>query len=175
MKKLLLGLVVLVLAYVVASPWITVYQMKQAADAQDGEQLSEYIDFPSVRQSLKDQLNARVLGEIDKDEDANPMAALGASFAGMVVERMVDAYVTPAAITEMMKGDTPKEAPEKPRDLPPSEPGEEPEPLADARMGYADLNRFVIELEAKDAEDKPAKFVLRRRGMGWQLTEILLP
>ena len=42
--------------YVAAAPYITVYQMKSAAESRDGEALSEHIEFPSVRQSLKDQM-----------------------------------------------------------------------------------------------------------------------
>jgi len=44
--------------YVVTAPYITVHQIGDAAKRQDGEALSEHIDFPSVRQSFKDQANA---------------------------------------------------------------------------------------------------------------------
>lgn len=174
MKKLALVVVVLLLAWAVAAPYLTVYRMKVAADARDGEALSQHIDFPSVRQSFKDQLNARMLGEAKPGEQGSGLKALGASFAGVVVDRMVDAYVTPAAIGEMMRG-APADAPAPTRDESPSPPPDaEQAPLADARMGYRGLSRFVIEVEERQ-KGETAQFVLRRRGLGWQLTEILLP
>src|SRR5690554_1001130 len=90
--------------YMAAAPYITANQMRLAAEAHDGEALSEYIEFPSVRQSLKDQMNVLFLKELSEDEDMqdNPFAALGAAFAGMEVEKMVVAYVTATGITQLM-------------------------------------------------------------------------
>ena len=111
MKKIRVGVavvVILVLAYIFAAPYITIYQMKNAAENHDGEALSEHVDFPVLRQNLKDQMNAMLGKEMAKQAvGGNPFAALGAAFGGMMVEKMVDAYVTPAAITELMKGEKP--------------------------------------------------------------------
>ena len=64
-KKVILGVVMLsAAAYIVAAPYITVYQMKTTAENHDGEALSEYIDFPSVRQSLKEQMNVMVTNKM---------------------------------------------------------------------------------------------------------------
>jgi hypothetical protein len=64
-----IGLVLFaILIYIAASPYITVYQMKSAAERHDGEALSEHIEFPSVRQSLKDQMNAMLMKEMAKDD-----------------------------------------------------------------------------------------------------------
>ena len=61
MKKFILGIIVVIaVGYILATPYLTVYQMKIAAENQDGEALSEHIDFPVLRQNLKDQLNARL-------------------------------------------------------------------------------------------------------------------
>lgn len=162
--------------YMVASPYITANQMRLAAEAHDGEALSEYIEFPSVRQSLKDQMNVLFLKELSEDEGMqdNPFAALGAAFAGMVVEKMVDAYVTPTGITQLMLGENPEpgfdQRDYKKRDKSSSA---EPEPFAKATMAYESFDKFVIRVDTEDGGE--AKFVLRRRGLGWKLTEIILP
>lgn len=155
--------------YIAATPYITVRQMKAAAESRDGGALSEYIEFPSVRQSLKDQMNAMFLREMadDKMKD-NPFAALGAAFAGAIVDKMVEAYVTPAGITELMAGERPKAA----------EPGKAGgnsarEVLSDASMSYESWNKFVVNI--RDESDWEGKLVLRRRGLGWKVTEIVLP
>lgn len=175
--KLLLGMAaVFVVAYIAAAPYITVYQMKSAAESHDGEALSEHIDFPSVRQSLKDQMNVMFAKEMVKDKDMkdNPSAALGTAFAGMVVNKMVDAYVTPAGITQMMVGENPKPAPNNTSTQPatPSE-GAARKPWANASVGYESLNKFVVKI--KDEKGGEIKFVFRRRGIGWKLTQIMIP
>lgn len=155
--------------YVAAAPYITVHQMKSAAESHDGEALSEHIEFPSVRQSLKDQMNAMFMKEMAKDEmKDNPFAALGAAFAGVIVDKMVEAYVTPAGITQLMAGEKPK-------------PGQDAEsgrdsgrkPLEDASMAYESMDKFAVKVKGGTGEE--AKFVLRRRGIGWKLTEIIVP
>jgi len=155
--------------YVAAAPYITVYQMKSAAESHNGEALSEHIEFPSVRQSLKDQMNAMFMKEMAKDEmKDNPFAALGAAFAGVMVDKMVEAYVTPAGITQLMAGEKPK-----PAQGGESGGGSGRKPLSDASMSYESLDKFVVKVKGGTGEE--GKFVLRRRGIGWKLTEIIVP
>lgn len=173
MRKIALGIAAGIFAiYVAAAPYITVYQMKSAAESHDGEALSEHIEFPSVRQSLKDQMNAMFAKNMTEDEQMrnNPFAALGAAFAGMMVDKMVDAYVTPAGITQLMAGDKPKPSTKKKEG---SSNGSDREPFADASMGYESLDKFVVRVKNKDGGEE--KFVLRRRGLDWKLTDILIP
>jgi len=169
--KVLLSVIAgLLIIYLVAAPYITVNQMKSAAESQNGEALSEHIDFPSVRQSLKDQMNAMFLKEMSKDENMkdNPFAAIGMVFAGVMVDKMVDAYITPAGITQLMSGEKPKSKPEEG-----TSDGSNRKPLSDASMGYESLNKFVVKV--KDAGGGESRFVLRRQGISWKLTEIIFP
>ena len=171
--KVALGIAVGLFAiYVVAAPFITVYRMKSAAENHDGEALSDHIEFPSVRQSLKDQMNAMFTKKMVEDEEMkdNPFAALGAVFAGVIVDKMVDAYVTPAGITQLMAGEKPQSGAEQGDG---STGSTELKPLEDASMSYESLDKFVVKI--KDADGRVVKFVLRRRGIGWKLTEIIIP
>lgn len=175
--KWIIGLALaLVIAYFVASPWITVYRMKTAVEQHDGAALAAHIDLPSVRQSLKDQINGRVKHQISGDANAadNPLAAFGTALAGLLVDKLVDATVTPAGISELMEGMAPQlplpgAAAESPAQ---SAEGSAPKPLARASMGYAAWNRFVV--TAKDRNGREQKFVLQRRGLDWKLTEVIL-
>jgi len=167
--KIITVIGVLFAIYVAAAPYITVHQMKSAAENYDGEALSEHIEFPSVRQSIKDQMNAMIMKEMAKDEmKDNQFAALGVTFAGVMVDKMVDAYVTPTGITQLMAGEKPK----------PTEGGESGDrsgrkPLSDASMSYESLEKFVVKVKGGTGEE--GTFVLRRRGIGWKLTEIIIP
>ncbi len=182
MGKLKIGLGVaagLFVAYWAAAPYITVYQMRAAAEAHDGEALSEHIEFPSVRQNLKDQMNALFARKMTEDEDLrdNPFAALGAAFAGVMIDKMVDAYVTPAGIQQMMAGEKPEPgAARKPSTG--SASGSTPDerkPFANADLGYKSLDKFEVRVTEEDS-DEAIRFILRRQGLtGWKLTEILLP
>jgi hypothetical protein len=162
----------LFILYVAVAPYITIYQMKSAAQSRDGEALSEYIEFPSVRQSLKDQMNAMLGKRMAEDEKMknNPFAVMGAAFAGVMIDKMVDAYVTPAGITQLMAGEKPQ---------PRAEQGDsgagktERRPLSDASMSYESFDKFVVKVNVEDGGE--SKFVLRRRGIGWKLTDIVIP
>ncbi|WP_445401021.1 DUF2939 domain-containing protein [Zobellella sp. An-6] len=184
LKLVLVMAAVLALGYGVAAPWLTVYQIREAADHRDSRALAEHVEFDSVRQSLKDQLNARMLRELGDDIRQNPLAALGAALANTVVDGLVDTYVTPAGIEQLMRGETP--APGIPRREPPpagngngngGDAGgpktERRKPFSDARMGYRSLNHFVVTMT--DDSGKQAEFILSRRGLGWKLTAIVLP
>lgn len=171
--KLALGVAATALSvYMAAAPYITVHQMNDAAKRRDGEALSEHIDIPSVRQSLKDQMNAMFAKEMLEDEELkdNAFATFGMAIAGLMVERMVDAYVIPAGIAVLMAGEKPQ--------LDMDEDGERidssgREHLSDASMSYESFDKFVV--IAKSTDGGEGKFVLRRRGFGWKLTDIVIP
>jgi hypothetical protein len=107
--RLIVVIGVLLMGYVVGAPYWTVHQMRSAAKDRDGEALSEHIDFPSVRQSLKEQVNAMMMKEMSTKAELkeNPFAALGMAFASTLVDKTVDTFVTPAGITQLMSGKKP--------------------------------------------------------------------
>lgn len=158
--------------YFMVSPYIALYQMKSAAENHDGTVLSKYIEFPSVRQSLKDQMNAMFANKMatgNRGED-NAMAAFGAAFAGAIVDKMVDTYVTPAGITQLMAGGTLSGEDDRKEDSPDSSKNKL---LANAALSYEGFDRFAVTVKGEDG--KEAKFILRRRGLGWKLTDIIIP
>nr|WP_239552821.1 DUF2939 domain-containing protein [Oceanisphaera litoralis] len=181
---MLLLLILCAVGYVVAAPWLTAYRISNAVDRRDSVALAEQVEFDAVRQSLKQQLNSRVLRELGADTQQNSFAALGAGLANIMVDSLLDAYMTPAGIERLMRGETP--APGIPESGPPppsntdgngSDAGkpqaERKKLFSDARMGYRSLHRFVVTVT--DDEGREAEFVLSRRGLEWKLTAILLP
>ena len=151
------------LAYFVAAPYITVYRMKSAAEKHDGEALSEFIDFPGIRQGLKDQANASISTDAATD---NPFGALGSALAGTLIDHMVDAYVTPAGVTRLMAGEK-----FKPDNKDSGTGGRDP--FSGVSMEYESFDKFAVTVKDDDGADM--KFVLRRRGINWKLTDIHLP
>ncbi|WP_298719455.1 DUF2939 domain-containing protein [uncultured Oceanisphaera sp.] len=183
-KYVLLLLILYAVGYVAAAPWLTAYRISDAVDQRDSVALAERVEFDSVRLSLKQQLNSRVLRELGADNKQNPFAALGASLANIMVDGLLDTYMTPAGIERLMRGETPAPGIPESRPLPPSntngngsdsgKPQAERKKLfSDAHMGYRSLHRFVVTVT--DDEGKQADFVLSRRGLDWKLTAIVLP
>ncbi|MDG9925433.1 MULTISPECIES: DUF2939 domain-containing protein [unclassified Pseudomonas] len=177
-KPLAIVAAVLFAVFIAAGPYITVFQIKQAAKARDAEAMAEYVDFLSVRASLKDQLNAFVMKRAAESENLknNPFAALGMALAGTFVEKMVDSYVTPDGLTALMAGDKPEKPGSRPptTDRPESSGGSEKEPFANASYGYEGFSKFVVEVTDKQGE--AVRFILRREGLfGWRLSDIRVP
>lgn len=94
MKRWLIALVVLpVLAgggWLWGSPYLTLLDLKRAADARDLAAISERIDFPAVRADLKTQLRER----LDRRE-GSALEQLGVAIAERLADPAVDAAVTP--------------------------------------------------------------------------------
>ena len=167
-----------ILLALAATPYLTTYQMKIAGQNKDADALSRHIDYPRLRQSFKQQIDARVSARVDADDKLrkHPLAALGKALAGSVSDAMVDAYITPERIRQMMAGRVPAVMDETPRpstEGPPDEEGESDRQAFDRiDLGYRSFDRFVVRVE-RDGKD--IDFVLHRQGLRWKLSEILLP
>jgi len=72
------------------SPYLTLWQLKKAADAGDMTAISAKIDYPSVRADLKTQVHER-LGR----SGGSALDKLGAAVAERFADPVVDAAVTP--------------------------------------------------------------------------------
>lgn len=189
MKKpvaLVLGVLVLLLAYVVAGPFIAVHQIREAVKSGDQEALAEQVDFPRLRENLKAQLDSRLAEELaPADGHQDVFASLGRLIAGKLVDVTVDTLVTPASLARMMAGERvhPGRKSRPGHDGPPEgqggarndEPGEaRREPLANASYRFTGVSRFVARVSRRD-DGQAVDFVLTREGLDWRLTNIVLP
>lgn len=154
--------------YLIVSPYIVVHQIRSAAKAKDAEKLAEYVDFSSVRQSLKDQMNIRLIKLVEKEKN-NPFSAMGAAIGGAMVERMVDGFVTPTGLIALMKGDRPKVGNAGEASPPATSSGD----AFAGDMAYEGFDKFVVTVKGKNEE--PFRFILRRHLLSWRLAELILP
>lgn len=180
MKGLIKGVVILgVLAFLVAyfaTPILTVNAIVSAAKAGDAEALEQHVDFPAFRDSVKDELTARLMAEAGADPDVrnSGLGGLGMMLAPMLVSGAVDALVTAPTIAAMVRtAETPD-----PKDVATAR---APEPESQDKeirqsYGYRDLNTFVLTLTDPDRPEQPLKLLLTRHGLfGWKLSGIDLP
>lgn len=176
-KKFVVGLaavaiVVLVAAWA-AAPVLTAQALIRAAKAGDAARLEQLVDFPALRQSLKDELNAELAAQMRRDPRMaeSGLGGLGLILAPMLLSGAVDAAVTPEVVAQMV---TTAEAPDPTvRDAP--EPGDAADEGKDIHQawGYRDLNAFAVTLTDRDHRDQRLALILERRGLfSWKLAAV---
>lgn len=172
MKKLLLGIVLLLViaaGYFAASPYLSVRAIQKGLATNDSAILVRYIDFPSLRQNLKEQLNAAYLNE--SAEQTNFMSALMNGFKAKLVDGMVESLVTPEGLANLMAG---KRSLSQGGETSPAAQAEEKQKVFDdARFTYDSLEQFSVWLP--DNKGTEMRLILQRRGAIWKLVNITLP
>lgn len=171
MKNALIGLLLLVVAYWIGSPYWVVHQIQSAAQAKDAQALAAHIDFVSVRQNLKDQLNNKMTATVEQHTD-NPFALLGTAFAGLLVDKMVDVYVTPSGMQKLMTGQLPQ-LPHSSSTPDDTKSTDSADSKPDVQMSYQSLNSFVV--TSTSTQGHSIQAVLTRQGLTWKVTNIVLP
>lgn len=156
------------------SPWWTLWQMREAAEARDGEKLARYVDFPALRESSKAQLKARLAAEAVRDRGrGDGLGALGAAVGAAMSGPLADALITPEALQAIFarapkrqgadgwaKGDGRGSEPQKPFGADSS----------NAELIREGFDRF--RLHRKGAAGEAGDLIFRRHGLGWKLEEI---
>ncbi|MCS3803442.1 hypothetical protein HNO92_001102 [Chromobacterium alkanivorans] len=176
--KLALGVAVLALgAWFYATPYLALRGMQQALDARDAAKLSGYVDYPALRNSLKESIAPKSVLDLNQSKDKNPLAAMGAAIADAVIAPVVDAMVTPESLALMMRGIKPQPGlPQSGADEPAAGGGEasgEPRAGVDTAMGYEAVDRFVVTVKRKDKTEQPLGLIFKRDGwFGWKLAAV---
>ncbi|KWA00770.1 DUF2939 domain-containing protein [Burkholderia territorii] len=96
------------IGYAYASPYVALGRLKSAIDARDAQAVSEYVDFPSLRISLKQQVTEELMRRIDALKKDNPFAVIGALIGSALIGPLVDAYATPEGVAALMSGIPPR-------------------------------------------------------------------
>ena len=170
---LVVGAAVIAAVVYAASPVLAARQLVAAARAGDEAALERRVDFPAFRESLKAELNARLMAEMRAEEDGAGRA-LALLFGPALVSGMVDAFVTPQAIAAMVRDAEPPE-PELDREPTPAEPAED-DPQIRQSYGFRDIDTFTVTLTREGHADEPVVLLMERRGvLDWKLAGIDLP
>lgn len=169
------AVVLLAVGAYLLSPFWAIHKLRKAAEAKDAVYITDSVDFPSFRESLKGALSAQMAKEAAASQDEGGFGALGAAFGAMMVGPLVDALVTPEAVIGLMQG----------KDLgtvsggaaaggaPDESSGQEQLNEVSTSMRYEGLNRFVV--SATDEDKKAANLVFQRHGLfSWKLSGIRL-
>ena len=152
-----------------AAPFLTAQSLVRAARAGDAAGIERHVDFPAFRQSLKDELSARLLAEFSGDRRGGALGSLGMLLAPQLVAGAVDSFVTPQGVAALVReGEAPdpqSRAPETPQ----TDSG------GDVRQSWAyrDLNTFAVTLTRESRPDDPLVLLMQRRGpFSWKLAGV---
>lgn len=172
MKKFLswlVGLFVIFAIYLYASPYLVLNNIKNAAQQGDADKLSGYIDFPSVKQSMKDQVKAAMVKELASSKEQDGFEALGTMLGAAMIDPLIDGLVTPDGVALMLQGqkldfdlnnDTPEDKPKaKNEDI-------------DYKAGYLSFNRFKVQIIDANDPDESLDVIMHRDWLSWKVTRI---
>lgn len=168
---LLLAAILALGAYVVAGPWITVHAIRDAIEASDSAALSERVDFPALRASLKRQLADRLVRAAGPELQSSALAALGIHLATGASSMAVDATVNPLGLAALLQGRAVWR--QVGNDFVPPDPDVQAQrPFHDARYRYESPSRFTATVH--DEEGRPMVLIFTRQGLHWRLADIRL-
>lgn len=193
------AMIVAALGYAYASPYIAVKHMKAAADARDATTLNEYVDYPALRLSLKQQVGEMLQRRVEGQHSSNPLLILGAVIGAALISPLVDAYATPDGVAALLNGMPPTGKPgDRPHAPPPAESGEQSAestqsapppaaPPASAASGnpapesppvttarYRGVNEFALTWDRGSTGEHYAAILQRHGLFSWKLSAVEL-
>lgn len=150
------------------TPHLAVRRLQLAAESGDRAALEELVDFPAVRASLKDELREALAGRVAKESERNPFAAFGAALAGVVLDPLVDSFVTPSGIAAAVRGERPSLGGSGER-------AEREAKKLEISRGYEGAGSFVLHFRDRESGAERMSLVMRRDGLAaWKLSAIHL-
>jgi len=200
---LLVIVVVAVLGVIYASPYIALDRLKRAADARDAQTVNQYVDFPLLRESLKDQVGQLLTRKIDIQKSGNPLAMIGAMIGAALIGPLVDSYATPDGVAAILNGIPPRGDPgekppvqseangavvagpgaaqtPQPQPSAPAQPApavaspSAPKPPPQTTAGYRSFDTFAVNYQ-HGTGDARYSAILRRSGLfSWKLVAVEL-
>lgn len=174
LKKVIWGLFALmisVLIYAYVSPYIVLHKIQIALEDGDSESLSAYIDYPSVRESFRTQINEKILREINGSEPSR-WSTLGGNFATNVMNQVIDTIVTPEGVMLILQGKKLKEGIIDTVGITSSNERSEAkqEPYT---TKYIAINHFEVKFFDQQG-GKPIVVYMIRDGVSWKINKIVL-
>ena len=100
-RRLIIAVAILALLLVWFSPYWAVAGLAQAAQANDVQRVSQYVDLPRLNNGLKGQLAIATQTEMSKHK-SKALQLAGAALGVLAADRVVDRVLTPETITTFL-------------------------------------------------------------------------
>lgn len=177
------AIAVLFVAYFFVSPFIAFYSLRNGIKNSDVKKISRYVDFPALRQNLKEQLNAFQAGKSASPD--HPLASIVTSLSPAVTDTLIDSFVTPKELGRFLKGkshmkkvfsnDKDKTEKQEKENSTNSGKSKKKDIFSNAQFTFSSMRRFVVKIPSRDPDKIEFEFVFIRTGLNWKLTEAILP
>jgi Protein of unknown function (DUF2939) len=171
------------------SPYYAIHEITTAARDKDFITLNEHVDYPAVRENLKDQVAAKVAAEVRRTSGASAaLEMLESAAASAILDKVIDLVIRPDSLSRLLEAgslQSPSSSKTKARR---SKVGtaataksagtgtDAQDPSADTTVGFHGFNRFEIAVRPRDKTIETVRFVLARRGfLHWDLIAVLIP
>jgi hypothetical protein len=157
------------------SPYRAMNDLRAAAEAGDAEAMNELVDFPALRESIKQGVSTAVSRQLD--DTSNPLARLGGWFAGKLASPLVDTFVSPDGIAALTRGSRPGEGGRQAASGDEAKAdGESWKDDVKVDREYEGVDRFVVHFIDRESNRERVALVWHRDGLaGWKLTGVRLP
>ncbi|NBQ70841.1 MAG: DUF2939 domain-containing protein [Nitrosomonadaceae bacterium] len=156
----------LIATYSASAPHHTITEIKLAIINQDPEKLSEYIDFPILRQNLKNQENSIV--DFNAAElNSTPSALFAAGIITAIFEKQVDSLITPYELASILE--TRLKSENHKRDS--NESIDKDRLFQNATLHFKSIDTYLA--LAPYGINKELKLILQRNTLTWKLVNII--
>jgi len=171
------------------SPYYAVREITSAARDKDFITLNEHVDYPAVRENLKDQVAAKVAAEVRRTSGASgALEILESAAASAILDKVIDLVIRPDSLSMLLEEgalQSPRSSKTKARRSKVGKAAaaksvetgtDAQDPSVETTFGFHGLNRFDIAVHPRDKTSEPVRFVLARRGfLHWDLIAVLIP
>lgn len=149
------------------TPYLALNRLQKAARDGDTRTMNELVDFPALRESVKQNVRTAVEGR-----GHSPFGFLGGILAGAVAGPLVDAFVTPQGIAALTEGRRPGH---HSADVDSAAAGLHVKNVQ-TRRGYEGVDLFVVHFVDRNSGHEKMALLMHRDGLAhWRLTGIRLP
>lgn len=166
-------------AYTYLTPYISILSLKNAIEKKDSESAKSYINFSSLRESLKVQLKDALSESASKETIQTPLGPIRmmvfSPVLNAIVESTIDYTITPSGLELLLKRGKLSQA--ESRTISPS--GQAKSKTKDdqpqIKLYYKGINLFILESKPSGKEEPIKAYLTRNRIFRWKLTAIQLP
>jgi len=184
-RNLLILLVLGGVLFYLAAPFWTAYQIREAIKNADVATLEAKVDWPSVRQSLRQSLasNADLLpASLETEKPSGPIRTailkrLRNTVGNTLLDHFVDRYITAEGLPRLyrMQNNLRRNARRNTNTAPNSE-EQETSPLYERlkHVSFTSLSSIELGVASRTMEDRHIVLTLERFGLEWKLTRIII-
>jgi len=183
------AVIVLLLAYVAAGPWLAIRGIHAAIEQRDTARLERYIDFPTLSSNFRARIEDRLARETGILGGGGIAGDLTRGLFHQISSTAVDGLLSPSGIAMLLEGRSlarrmtgANNGADIDADSDPNARNQRTAagdlPLADARMRFESASRFTATTTATTGDGvtrDDTVFVFERQGLRWRLTDIRLP